>query len=86
MAARTGYTYPYKGKDGCAVSAVAVAPNDSTVVAFDALYIGVTGNVVITDLVGNVATFSNVPVGWFPVSCVRVMAATTATSILGLQI
>lgn len=55
-----------------------------------ALYIGVTGDVVIispTDN-GNPGTailFKAVPVGWFPVQARRVMATnTTATNIVGL--
>jgi hypothetical protein len=49
------------------------------------IYVGGAGDVVITDLRGNDATFSAVPVGttlWVRAS--KVKAATTATLLLGL--
>ena len=50
---------------------------------FDALYIGGTGTVVITNLAGNVVTYEAVTGGaFFPVSGTKVMAATGATNIV----
>jgi hypothetical protein len=65
----------------------AVTASDSTVLDFDALYVGGTGNVVIKhDASGSAITYTNVPGGSIlPVSGVRVMAATTATSIIWMK-
>lgn len=56
---------------------------------YSALYIGVTGNVVVDLADGDTnVTFSNVPVGFFPVSVSKVYSTgngTTAGSILGLK-
>lgn len=69
----------------CATDFSAVTPSDTTDVGFTALYIGVSGNVVIQNKAGTSITFANVPVGFFPVSGDKVMAATTASSILALR-
>lgn len=63
---------------------VSVTPSDATIIPITrALWIGVTGNVAITDTAGNVVTIPNVPVGVLPVQAQKVMATnTTATSIL----
>lgn len=77
-----------------AYGAFAVTPSDST--TFDgigsnetpprSLYVGGTGNVVVTMFNGDTVTFSAVPAGSIlPVCVKKVMAATTATLILGLQ-
>lgn len=68
-------------------ASAAVTPDDSTDLAFDALYIGGAGDVAIKHFDnGAVSTFVGVPAGSIlPVSGVRVMAATTATSILSLS-
>jgi len=58
-----------------------------------ALYIGVTGNVVVITAgddsnsgAGTAVTFQNVPVGWFPVMVRRVMNTnTTASAIVALM-
>lgn len=65
----------------------AVTPSDTTEVNCRALYVGGAGNVVL-QMPGRseTVTFSNVPAGTFmPVSARRVMAATTATSIVALN-
>lgn len=57
-----------------------------------ALFVGVSGNVTVVHAAdngnsgaGTAVTYSNVPVGWFPVQVRRVMATnTTATNIVGL--
>ncbi len=70
---------------GPANRALAVTKSDTTVVNCRALYIGGTGDVVVTPLEGgNSVTFTTVPVGFFPVSCRHVMNATTATNIVAL--
>ena len=62
----------------------AVIPSDTTVVGFRALYIGGTGSVIIQNDAGTSVTFAAVPVGFFPVSGLKVMAATAATNIVAL--
>lgn len=63
-----------------------VLKSDSTVVAFDAVYVGGTGDVVLKTYSGNTLTFSAVPAGSIiPLRCNRVMAATTATLLVGLS-
>lgn len=69
------------------MDAVSVTPSDSTEYdpPFRALYVGGVGNVVITTLRGNVATFVDVlPGSILPVSGVKVRAATTATNITAI--
>lgn len=66
----------------------AVTPNDSTVLSFDALYIGAAGNVAIKHESDRAAvTFVAVPAGSIlPVAGVRVMSTnTTASSIVALR-
>lgn len=64
----------------------AVTASDSTSLNFKALYVGTTGNVVIKKKSDSPAvTFANVPVGFFSVAGVRVMAATTASDIVWLS-
>jgi hypothetical protein len=63
----------------------AVTPSDATIVGARSLYIGVTGNVAVqADAVSSAVTFTNVPVGFMPVSAYKVMAATTASGIIAL--
>jgi len=63
----------------------AVTKSDSTVIRFDALYVGGTGDVTVRTSRGATLTFEDVPVGTIlPISGDRVMAATTATLIVGL--
>ncbi len=69
-----------------AYGAVAVTPSDATIIPpTRGLYVGVTGNVVVRMLNGDVATFTAVPVGIFPVQVNRVYnTSTTATTMLAL--
>lgn len=70
-----------------AANYAAVTKSDTTDQGpFRALYIGVTGDVVVSNsLTGsNGVTFKSVPVGVLPVSGRRVMAATTATDVVAL--
>lgn len=62
-----------------------VVKSDSTVVAFDAIYVGGAGDVVVKTFSGNTLTFTAPPVGSIiPIRCNRVMAATSATLLVGL--
>jgi hypothetical protein len=69
----------------------AVTPSDTAKLGTNpegyALYVGVTGNIVV-DLIssGTQITFSNVPVGFFPVMVSKVWATnTTATNMVALS-
>lgn len=73
--------------DSCAIGSVAITPADSDLASpVRALYVGASGNVKITDPLGNATTFSNVPAGVIlPVTAVRVWSTgTTASAIVGL--
>lgn len=65
----------------------AVTPSDSTDLSFKRLYVGGAGNVIVKPAIDAAAvTFSNVPAGaCLEVSGVRVMAATTATSMVWMS-
>ncbi len=65
----------------------AVTPNDTTAVAFDALYVGGAGNVAVEMEGGASLTFSGVPVGtMLKIGVVKVLlTGTTATNIVGLN-
>ena len=66
--------------------AFAVTPSDTTRLYATALYVGGAGNVVVETEGGTEVTFNAVPVGAIlPIRCARVLAATTATNILGLR-
>lgn len=69
-----------------AVRYAAVTPSDATIVGARALYIGTTGNVAVqADAQSSAVTFTNVPVGMFPVSAYKVMSTnTTASGIVAL--
>jgi hypothetical protein len=66
--------------------AVAVAPSntDDLPAASTSIYVGVSGNLKVTMLGGEILTFSNVPVGWHPIRVTRVWASTTATNIIAV--
>lgn len=72
--------------DSTASNADAVTPNDTTVVRYRALYVGVTGNVSVLTEGGQTVTFQNAQAGSvLPIRVARVRATgTTATNILGL--
>jgi len=68
-------------------SASAVTPHNENDNIYDALWIGVTGDVAVqlADDSSSV-TFTNVPVGWLPVNTSLVLASgTTATGIIGVK-
>lgn len=74
---------------GPAVDAVAITPTDVGDDAggpYRALYVGVAGNVKLKTLGGQSVTFTNVPVGVFPVAWTQLFSTgTTATGMFGLK-
>jgi hypothetical protein len=66
--------------------AAPVTPNDAVdlPVASTAIYIGVSGNLKVTMLGGEILTFNNVAVGWHPIPVTRVWTSTTATNIIAV--
>lgn len=84
------------GRRGIAVTPsdtgdVTNASGDNAACYAKALYVGVSGNLAVVHAAdssnggaGTAVTYSNVPVGWFPMQVRRVMATnTTASSIVG---
>lgn len=72
---------------GPAGGAFGITPSDDTVFAQPtrALYVGAAGSVVVEMLLGGTVTFAGVPGGSvLPVRAVRVLAASTASSLVGL--
>lgn len=69
-----------------AYNAVAVTKSDATIIPTTrGLYIGVTGDVVVTMASGATPiTFKSVPVGFHGIQVTQVLAATAATDILAL--
>lgn len=70
-----------------AYDAAVVTPSDSTIIPVTrALYVGTSGNLAVIMADGSAAiTFSNVPVGVFPVQVQKVMSTnTTAGNIVAL--
>lgn len=81
------FDYRYATPTFPGMDAVTVIPSNVTEYdpPFRALYVGGTGDVVITTLRDNIARFVNVPPGSIiPVSGVKVRAATTATNITAI--
>jgi hypothetical protein len=63
--------------------AAVVTPNDSTTFAASTLFVGSTGSLAVQTAGGDSVTFNNVPVGFFPVKVVKVLATgTTASNIV----
>jgi hypothetical protein len=66
-------------------SAVAVTKSDTAANAYDALYVGGTGDVTVITKADETTAFVGIPAGSIlPIGTKKVMAATTATSIVGL--
>ena len=66
--------------------AEAITKSDTATNAFSYIYVGTTGNVVVTTEDGQVVTFTAVPAGQYVwVRTRRVMAATTASNLVGLR-
>jgi hypothetical protein len=72
---------------GRVVSGASVTPSDTTVVMFDALFVGTHGDVSVILKNDTAATvFKNIGDGEFlPIAVTKVMAATTAADIKGLN-
>lgn len=69
-------------------NAVAVTKSDSTVYSppLEQIWVGGTGDLAVITAGGDIVTFTNVPDGrMIPVRCTKVLAATTATDIVGLR-
>lgn len=65
--------------------AFAVTPSNTTEIRAMALYIGTGGNVAVETTGGDTVTFANVPDGHIILLSVsKVMAATTASDIIGM--
>jgi hypothetical protein len=66
--------------------AVALTPNDVTVFPITrAIYVGVTGNLAVRMADEMTVTFTNVPVGIFPIQVNQILATgTTASGLLAL--
>lgn len=70
-------------EDGFAITPDATAPLPHGTCR--AIYVGVTGNIALVTSRGSSVTFSNVPVGIFPVRAAAVrVSGTTATSLIAL--
>ena len=64
-------------------NAAAVTPSDSTVITFNALYVGGIGNVAVTTQNGNIVTFTAPPVGSvIPIRGTKVMATNTTAALI----
>lgn len=62
---------------------VAITPSDATIIpATRAVYVGVTGNIAVRHASGNSVTYSNVPVGVFPIQVDMVKSTNTTASSL----
>lgn len=80
---------PFRNTDGDlddpATDAFAITKSDSTTFFARALYVGTSGDVILTTRKGVDVTFKSVPAGAIlPVRCTKVKAATTASDIVGL--
>lgn len=66
--------------------AAAITKSDTVPNVFSAIYVGGAGDVTVTTQNGDLVTFKAPPVGTIiPVSTSLVMAATTATLLIGLN-
>lgn len=66
--------------------AVTVTPSDSTVVNVDGFYVGTAGNASVITAKGTTVIFKNIPAGTtIPQACQKILAATTASDIIGYK-
>lgn len=88
MAATDNYSSYVSALDSPAINAAAVTKHDTNDLTYAsrALYIGVTGDVVVNMAgTGSAITFKAVPVGVLPIRVTRVLSTgTTATDIVSL--
>ena len=70
-----------------ACDAFAITKSDSTVLSFDAVYVGTTGDVAILTAKGTTTTFPTVPAGAvLPIKGTKVMSTnTTASGFVGMK-
>lgn len=69
-----------------ATGGAAITPSDTTEVDFNGIYVGGAGNLAVTLLDGSEVTLTAVNVGEiYPLRVIKVMAATTATNLIGLK-
>lgn len=61
-----------------------VVANEVDLNVTDGIYVGTTGNLVVTMSDGNDVTFSTIPVGFYPLKIQKVKATTTANAIVAL--
>jgi hypothetical protein len=67
-------------------NAVAITKSDTESNAFGSIYVGGAGNVTVVTEEGNTVTFTAPPVGTIlPIRTQKVMAATTATLLIGFK-
>lgn len=67
-------------------NAVAITKSDTESNAFGSIYVGGAGNVTVVTEEGNTITFTAPPVGTIlPIRTQKVMAATTATLLIGFK-
>lgn len=66
--------------------AAAVTPSDATIIPTTrALYVGVAGNIAVRHSNGDLATYSNVAAGVFPIQVDKVLSTnTTATTMIAM--
>ena len=66
--------------------AITVVPSntDDLPAASTSIDVGVTGNLKVTMLGGEILTFNNVPVGWHPIRVTRVWSSITASNIIAV--
>jgi hypothetical protein len=69
-----------------AYDGVAITPSDATIIPVTrSIYVGVTGNIAVRMASGNSVTYSNVPVGVFPIQVDMVKStSTTATTMIAM--
>lgn len=78
---------PHSGPSAAAPAEKAVAITEHDTNSFPltrALYIGTTGNLVVTMADGVDCTFNNVPVGIFPVQCIKLKTASTVADVVAM--
>lgn len=70
-----------QGRGAFIEHAIAATPSDSTVYApSSGVFVGTSGNLAVTMTSGAVITYSNIPVGFHPISVTKVMATNTTAS------
>ena len=63
---------------------VTITPSDSTILSIRGFHVGGAGDVVAVDATGDQVTFKCVAGAFYPYAARKIMAASTATFIVGL--